>query len=90
MKVYDPDGNEIADFALSPRQEQALKAGEETTMLFHTPQLFRSTLGQLNGAFTLRQIGERVVTSDIDSVRAYAAIQTAVKRAMRERQDGGT
>jgi hypothetical protein len=89
MKIHDPDGNEIADFAISSKQEQALKAGEETTVLFHTPQLFRGTLGQLNGAFTLRQIGERVVTSDIDNVRTYAAIQTAVKRSMQERQDGG-
>jgi hypothetical protein len=86
MKIYDPEGNEIADFAISPKQEQALKAGEETTMLFHTPQLFRGTLGQINGAFTLRQVDDRVVTSDIDSVRAYARIQQAVKQAREPQQ----
>jgi hypothetical protein len=86
MKIYDPEGNEIADFAISPKQEQALKAGEETTMLFHTPQLFRGTLGQINGAFTLRQVDDRVVTSDIDSVRVYARIQHTVKQAREPQQ----
>ena len=80
-KVFDRDGNEIADFPLSPRHEQALKAGEEITMLFHTPQLHRSLLGEVSGSFTLQKIGERVVALDPGSVKKYAAIQRGVKKA---------
>jgi hypothetical protein len=80
-KIFDSDGNEIADFPISPKQEQALKAGEETTTLFHTPQMYRGTLGTVSGAFTLRQIDDRVVALDPASVRKYAAIQQGVKKA---------
>jgi hypothetical protein len=80
-KIFDSDSNEIAEFPLSPKHEQALKAGEEITMLFHTPQLQRSLLGTVSGSFTLRKIGERVVALDPGSVKKYAAIQQGVKKA---------
>jgi hypothetical protein len=79
-KIFDSDGNEIADFAISPRHEQALEAGEEVTTLFHTPQLHRSLLGTVLGSFTLRKIGERIVALDPGTVKKYAAIQQAVKK----------
>ena len=38
-KIYDRDGNEIAEFDLSPKMLAALEADEEIAMIFHTPQM---------------------------------------------------
>ena len=66
-KIYDPDGNEIADFVISPKQEAGAESRRGNNGDVSHPAIFRGTLGQLNGAFTLRQIGERVVTSDTET-----------------------
>ena len=87
-KIYDRDGNEIAEFELSPKMLAALEADEEIAMIFHTPQLHHGTLGHQSGSFTLRKIGDRIVAFDAGTVRKFAGIQTAVKRAMRERPNG--
>lgn len=90
MKIFDRDGTEIADFPLSEKMQAAIDADEEVTMIFHTPQMLHGTLGHQSGSFTLRKIGARVVALDAGTVRKFAAIQTAVGRAMRERRNGGT
>jgi len=79
-KIFDRDGNEIAEFPLSEKMLAALEADEEIAMIFHTPQLYRGTLGHQAGSFTLRKIGARVVALDAGTVRKYAAIQQAVKK----------
>jgi hypothetical protein len=80
-KIFDSDGNEIADFPLSEKMLAALDADEEIAMIFHTPRMHQGTLGHQSGSFTLRKIGARVVAVDAGTVRKYAAIQQAVMKA---------
>jgi len=80
-KIYDRDGNEIAEIDISEKQQKVLELGEEIVMLFHTPQLFRSLLGERTGSFMLRKIGTRVVALDDGSVRKYAEMIHAVREA---------
>lgn len=79
-QIFDRDGNEIADFIISAKQEKVLEQGEEIVVLFHTPQLLRSRLGERTGSFTLRKIGTHIVAMDTGSVRKYADMLQAVKK----------
>jgi hypothetical protein len=81
MQVFDRDGNEIADFEISEKQQKLLELGEEIVVLFHTPQLFRGLLGERSGSFMLRKIGARIIAMDDGSVRKYADMLRAVKQA---------
>jgi len=81
MHIFDGDGNEIADLDISEKQTKILELGEEVVLLFHTPQLLRSLLGERTGSFMLKKIGTRVVAIDADSVKKYAALVHAVKQA---------
>jgi len=81
MQVFDHDGNELADFEISEKQQKILEADEEIVILFHTPQMFRGLLGERNGSFTLRKIGARVVAADDGSVKKYADMLRAVQAA---------
>lgn len=81
MQVFDRDGNEVADFAISEKQQKLLEAGEEVTIIYTTPQLLLATLGAQSGSFALKKIGEHVIAMDADRVRAYAGLQQAVKQA---------
>lgn len=80
-KIFDRDGNEIGDFDISEKQQKILEADEEIVILFHTPQLFRSLLGERTGSFMLRKIGARIVAKDAGSVVKYAEMLRAVKAA---------
>jgi len=81
MHIFDGDGNEIADIEVSEKQTKILELGEEVVLLFHTPQLLRSLLGERTGSFVLKKIGTRVVAIDGDSVKKYADMLRAVKQA---------
>ena len=81
MHIFDGDGNEIADIEISEKQTKILELGEEVVLLFHTPQLLRSLLGERTGSFTLKKIGARVIAMDADSVKKYADMLRAVKKA---------
>ena len=83
MKVFDRDGNELADLAISEKQQNILEANEKIVVLFHTPQLFRGLLGERTGSFMLRKIDDRIVATDTASVAKYAELMRAVK-AVRE------
>lgn len=81
MQVFDGDGNELADFEISEKQQNLLELGEEIVVLFHTPQLFRSLIGERNGAFTLRKVGDHIVAPDAGIVSKYVDMLRAVKQA---------
>jgi len=81
MHIFDGDGNEIAEFEVSEKQTKILELGEEVVLLFHTPQLFRSLLGERTGSFMLKKIGARVVARDVGSVKKFADMLRAVKQA---------
>ena len=81
MHIFDGDGNEIADIEISEKQTKILELGEEVVLLFHTPQLLRSLLGERTGSFTLKKIGARITAMDAGSVKKYADMLRAVKKA---------
>lgn len=80
-KIFDCDGNELADIPLSEKQCALLEAGENVVTIYHTPQMLRHVLGQCNGTFTLTKQQDRIVVNDVPSLRAYADMQRAVKQA---------
>jgi hypothetical protein len=79
--IHDGDGNELADIALSEKQETVLRTGEEIVVLYHTPQMLRYVLGEQSGSFVLRRHGERIEAGDPVSLRKYADLQRAIKAA---------
>lgn len=81
MQVYDSDGNEIAEFEVSEKQQKLLEAGEEVVIIYTTPQLLIATLGAHSGSFALKKINARVVASDAARVRKYAGLQKAARTA---------
>jgi len=81
MHIFDGDGNEIADIEISEKQTKILELGEEVVLLFHTPQLLRSLLGERTGSFMLKKIGARITAMDAGSVKKYADMLRAVKQA---------
>ena len=82
--IYDSDGKEIGDIALSARQRALLDAGESIAVLYHTPQLLRSTLGENSGSFMLHKDGDRVVTPTPGPAKDCVRIQKGVKSAQGE------
>ena len=50
-------------------------------MIYHTPQLLRSVLGEQSGTFILSKLGERIVAADAKGLRVYANLQRAIKAA---------
>jgi len=56
MHIFDGDGNEIADLDISEKQTKILELGEEVVLLFHTPQLLRSLLGESEAPTSAEEI----------------------------------
>ena len=83
--IHDDDGNEIADMTLSEKQDAILKAGEEIVVIYHTPQLLRTLLGEQNGTFVLRKNGDRITTANAATVKKFADLQRAIKAAREQR-----
>lgn len=79
--IYDSDGKEIGSIALSDKQQAAIEAGEEIVVIYHTPQLLRSLLGERSGSFTLRKIHQRIETNEPDVVKHFAELQKAITAA---------
>lgn len=80
-KIYDSDGTVIGSIALSDKQRTLLEAGEDITVIYHTPQLLRSLLGERSGSFTLRKVHQRIETDEPDAVKHFVALQQAIARA---------
>lgn len=76
--IYDGDGNEIGSIPLSDKQRATIEAGETIVVIYHTPQLLRSVLGERNGSFMLRKDGDRVVTTTTAAVKDFVALQKAI------------
>jgi len=85
MQIHDREGNEVADIELSEKMQHALELGNEVAVIYHTPQLLRSTLGENAGSFTLRKTGDFVVAQDVATLRKYVDLQAAIKRAREQR-----
>ena len=76
--IYDSDGNEIGSIPLSDKQRTTIETGAEIVVIYHTPQLLRSLLGERNGSFILRKDGDRVVTTTTAAVKDFVALQQAI------------
>jgi hypothetical protein len=76
--IHDSDGNEIGGIALSDKQRATIETGAEIVVIYHTPQLLRSLLGERNGSFMLRKDGDRVVTTTTAAVKDFVALQKAI------------
>lgn len=76
--IYDSDGNEIGGIALSEKQRATIETGADIVVIYHTPQMLRSLLGERNGSFMLRKDGERVVTTSSAAVKDFVALQKAI------------
>jgi hypothetical protein len=79
--IFDGDGNELADIALSEKQQAVLEHHEDIIVIYHTPQMLRYVLGEKSGTFMLRKRGDRIMTAAPDNLRAYADMQRAIKAA---------
>jgi hypothetical protein len=83
--IVDSDGAPVGSIPLSDQQLTQLQAGTAITVQWHTPRMLQSILGTQAGAFELRQDeGGKIIVSDAESVRRYAALQTNIKRARGE------
>lgn len=76
--VFDSDGNKLADIPLSDKQRTLLDAGQEVCVIYHTPQLMRSQLGDRNGSFLLSMNGDRLVTSTPEPFKQFAKLQAGI------------
>jgi len=79
--IYDSDGKDIGSIPLSDKQRAMLETGAEIVVIYHTPQLLRSLLGERNGSFVLHKDGDRVVTTTAAEVKEFAALQKAITAA---------
>lgn len=79
--IFDDDGNEIADIALSEKQQSVLDHDEDIIVLYHTPQMLRYILGERSGSFLLHKHGDRIIAAAPDNLRAYADLQRAIRAA---------
>ena len=79
--IFDGDGNELADIALSEKQQSVLDHDESIIVIYHTPQMLRHILGERSGSFMLRKRGDHIVAAAPDNLRAYADLQRAIKVA---------
>ena len=82
--IFDRDGNELADIPLSEKNQHVLNHDEEIVILYHTPQMLHHILGEKSGSFTLRKTGDHIVATDVVGLRAYAALQRAIKVAQEQ------
>jgi hypothetical protein len=57
-----------------------LDDGQEISVIFHTPQTMRGLLQPAAGAFSLRKVDGKVVTTHINDLERYATMQAAIKR----------
>jgi len=79
--IYDSDGNDVGSIPLSDKQRTTIETGAEIVVIYHTPQLLRSLLGERNGSFVLRKDGNRVVTTTPAPVKEFVALQKAIVAA---------
>lgn len=79
--IYDSDGNEVGSMPLSDKQRATIETGAEIVVIYHTPQMLRSLLGERNGSFMLRKDGNRVVTTSTAAVKDFMAIQAGIAAA---------
>jgi hypothetical protein len=79
--IFDGDGNELADIALSEKQQAVLDHDEDIIVIYHTPQMLRYILGEQSGTFMLHKRGDRIIAAAPDNLRAYAKLQRAIKIA---------
>lgn len=82
--IYDSDGTELGGITLSDKQQALLDAGEEICVIFHTPQLMRSQLGEQSGSFLLSRSGDKIVTSTPDPFKQYAKMQAAIANVRKQ------
>jgi hypothetical protein len=78
MLVHDADDNELGEFPVSEKQQAVLDAGGEFEVLYHTPQLLRSTLGDHSGKFSLHQDGDRLVTTTPEPFKQFVQLRQAI------------
>jgi|KBSMisStaDraftv2_1062788.scaffolds.fasta_scaffold300297_2 hypothetical protein len=83
FSIYKDDGEIIAEMPLTEKQLAALDEGGEIAVIFHTPQLQRTLLGERSGAFSLHKHGDRIVTSEPQAFKIYADMQKAIAAAQR-------
>ncbi len=81
MQVYDADGHVLGEVPLTPKQLAVLDAGEKISVLYHTPQLLRSALGERSGSFMLKKVGDRIVAPFPEAVKECLELHAAVKAA---------
>jgi hypothetical protein len=79
--IFDNNGNELADIALSEKQQTLLNTGENIVVIYHTPQMLRGLLGEQTGSFVLTKHQTQIVVNDADRLRAFADLQRAIKAA---------
>ena len=84
--IYDPKGNEIADIPLSEISQNKLqKDGANIVVLYHTPRMLQGERDARAGSFTLRRIGDRLVSDQPTAVKEYADIQKAFAALQKRR-----
>ena len=79
--VFDRDGHEIGDMPLTEKQQNLLASGEELVVVYHTPQLLRTLIGERNGSFVLQKLSERITCERADDMRAYVNLQRTIQKA---------
>lgn len=76
--IYDGQGNELGKVRLTEKQLAALDDGGSINVLYHTPQLMHSVLGQRSGSFPLMKEGDRLLTTKPTAVKEFLEIQAAI------------
>jgi hypothetical protein len=79
--AYSMDGERLGDVPLSDNEIARLAAGETITVQWHTPRMLQDQLGTQSGSFSVERRGDRFVTSDAGSVKAYADLQARIAAA---------
>ena len=83
LDIYNDDGETITEMPLTEKQLAILEVAGEIAVIFHTPQLLRSLLGDRSGSFSLHKRDDRVVTREPQAVKRYADLQKAIAAAQR-------
>jgi hypothetical protein len=79
--IYDSEGNELGRMPLSDKQRATIETGADIVVIYHTPQMLRSLLGERNGSFILRKDGDRVVTTTAAAVKEFVGLQAGIAAA---------
>jgi hypothetical protein len=78
VDIYGGDGGIVAaEFPLSQQELEQLNSGRQVVVQYHTPRMMRGGGRGDSGKFTLRKIGERIVTEDVQSLKRCIAILQA-------------